>query len=54
MTVSFSLLDEFMATVWRQARVLDRESLPSFPAVFPIFPRRRPGRAGQRVRAFTV
>jgi hypothetical protein len=37
MTVSFSLLDEFKATVWRQARVLDRESLPSFPAVFPIF-----------------
>jgi len=31
MTVSFSLLDEFKATVWRQARVLDRGSLPSFP-----------------------
>jgi len=31
MTVSFSLLDEFKATVWRQTRVPDRESLPSFP-----------------------
>jgi hypothetical protein len=41
MTVSFSLLDEFKATVWRQARVLDRESLPSFPAVFPILRRLR-------------
>ena len=36
--VSFSLLDEFKATVWRQARVPDREPLPSFPGGVPYLP----------------
>jgi hypothetical protein len=31
-------LDEFKATVWRQARVPDREPLPSFPGGVPYLP----------------
>jgi hypothetical protein len=50
MTVSLSLLDEFKATVWRQARIPDREPLPRTPGGVPYLPRRRPGRAGQRAK----
>ena len=37
MTVSFGLLDEFKATVWRLARGPDRESIPQFSGGVPYF-----------------